>query len=134
MVDSYREYLLDTIKRQFQTEERGLAFGRYGVNGEYGLFMLGRVVEAAEEDIYYCGNNGKICEWLGTLRSSGFIIVENGTKKYFCPYSKTEGMIFGVENGKPFMLAEKLEVPEGETEQIEAYFNEVVVQKAGTEN
>ena len=129
MVDSYREYLLDTIKKQFQTEKRGLAFGSYGANGEYGLFMLGRIGEAVEEDIYYCGDNGKVCEWLGTLRTSGFIIVENGTRKYFCPYSRTEGMIFGVEDGKPFTFAEKLEIPDGETEQIEAYFNEVVAQK-----
>ena len=55
--------------------------------------------------------------------------MENGTRKYFCPYSRTEGMIFGVEDGKPFTLAEKLEIPDGETEQIEAYFNEVVAQK-----
>ncbi len=129
MMDSYREYLLDTIKKQFQTEKRGVAFGDYEANGKYGLFMLGRIGEAAEEDIYYCGDNGKICEWLGTIRSSGFIIAENGTRKYFCPYSRTEGMVFGVEDGKPFTLAEKLEIPEGETEQIEAYFNEVVAQK-----
>ena len=38
-------------------------------------------------------------------------------------------MIFGVEDGKPFTLAENLEIPDGETEQIEAYFNEVVAQK-----
>ena len=55
--------------------------------------------------------------------------MENGTRKYFCPYSRTEGMIFGVEDGKPFTLAEKLDIPEGETEQIEAYFNKVVAQK-----
>lgn len=129
MMDSYREYLLDTIKKQFQMEKRGVAFGDYEANGKHGLFMLGRVGEATEEDIYYCGDNGKICEWLGTLKTSGFIIAENGTRKYFCPYSRTEGMVFGVEDGKPFTLAAKLEIPEGETEQIEAYFNEIVAQK-----
>ena len=29
MKDSYRECLLDTFKKQFQTEKRGLAFGSY---------------------------------------------------------------------------------------------------------
>lgn len=140
MRDSYQGYLLDTVKEKFKADRWGYSFQDFDGDGNYDLFALGSVKERKEAIVCYCGNNGKICEQVYTINVQGndqgqaFCNVEYQGKVYFCPYYDTDGYAFGVENGKPFMSAEKLEVPEGETEQIEAYFNEAVVQKAGMAN
>lgn len=140
LVDFYQEYLLDTVKENFKADRWGYSFQDFDGDGNYDLFALGSVKERNEAIVCYCGNNGKICEQVYTINVQGdaqgqaFCNVEYRGKEYFCPYYDTDGYAFGVEGGKPFILAEKMEVPEGETEQIEAYFNEAIVQKAGTEN
>lgn len=140
MADSYREYLVDTVKEKFKADHWGYSFHDFDGDGNYDLFALGSVKEQNEAFVCYCGNNGKICEQVYTINVQGndqgqaFCNVEYRGKEYFCPYYDKVGYAFGLEAGKPFTLAEKLEVPEGETEQIEAYFNEVVVQRGGTAN
>lgn len=137
MVDAYREYLVDTVKEKFEADRWGYSFQDFDGDGNYDLFALGNVKGRNEAIVCYCGNNGKICEQVYMVnvqeneQGQAFCNVEYRGKEYFCPYYGKTGYVFGVEAGKPFILAEKMELPEGETEQIEACFNEVVVQKAG---
>ena len=140
MLDSYREYLVDTVKEKFKADCWGYSFQDFDGDGNYDLFALGSLKEQNEAIVCYCGNNGKICEQVYTInvqennQEQAFCNVEYQEKVYFCPYYDTDGYAFGVEDGKAFILAERLEVPEGEMEQIEAYFNEAVGQKVGTAN
>ena len=140
MVDSYREYLVDTVKEKFKADRWGYSLQDFDGDGNYELFALGSLKEQNEAIVCYCGNNGKICEQVHTInvqennQGQAFCNVEYQEKVYFCPYYDTDGYAFGVEDGKAFILAESLEVPEGEMEQIEAYFNEAVGQKVGTAN
>ncbi len=140
MLDSYRECLVDTVKEKFKADRWGDSFQDFDGDGNYELFALGSLKEQNEAIVCYCGNNGKICEQVYTINVQGnnhgqaFCNVEYQEKVYFCPYYDTDGYAFGVEDGKAFILAERLEVPEGEMEQIEAYFNVAVGQKVGMAN
>lgn len=134
-VDSCKEHLLDTIEGKFNVEIRGTSFRDYNGDKNYELFAIGKVIGLDEENIYYCGNSGKICEQVYTINlqennpGCAFCDIEYQGQTYFCPYFDTEGYIFGIEDGMPFTLAENLKVSDGEVEKIEAYFTEVVAQK-----
>lgn len=129
MIDAYREYLVDTVKKGFKADRWGYSFQDFDGDGNYELFALGDVKERNEAIVCHCGNNGQICDRVYTINVQGtdlgqaFCNVEYQGKSYFCPYYDNDGYAFGVENGKAFTLAEKLKVPEGEIEQIEDCFN-----------